>query len=352
MNSTFLLAALLLTTQNPTDNPPRFTAKPTAVRNGNAVRIEFAVSRATDVAVFIEDAAGKVLRHLVAGVLGSNPPSPLRPGLSQSVEWDGLADYGKPAGPGPFRVRVALGLGAEYDRDVLNDTQSLSRICSIAAGPDGMLYMITRIGTSGPNWKGCRLIAFNRDGTYARTILPPPAGLDRDQWTKLGAMPITVGGKEVPIVLDLRDRRLTGFDLAGGWNNLGEAGPDLALTPDGHAVTLQEHGGMALIHLGPAKQREPLAGPKLLPDESTSTFHTDKRSFIAVSGDGRHAYFTGIAPRRAFSGAPAKIRPAVYRAKLPERTPVEVFFGDPDQAGNDASHLAVEVGGLSTDGRG
>ena len=352
MSSTLLLAALLLPAQASTEIPPGFTAKPTAVRTGTAVRIEFAVSRATDVAVFIEDGAGKVVRHLVAGVLGSNPPPPLRSGLRQSVEWDGLADYGKPAGPGPFRVRVALGLGAEYDRDVLNDTQSLSRICALAVGPDGTLYMITRIGTSGPNWKGSRLIAFNRDGTYARTVLPPPAGLSKDQWTKLGALPITVEGKEVPIVLDLRDRRLTGFDVAGNWNNIGEAGPDLAVTPDGHAVTLQENGSVALIHLDPAKQREPLAGPRLLPDEPASTFHTDKRSFIAVSGDGRHAYFTGIAPRRAYSGAPAKIHPAVYRVKLPERTPVEVFFGDPEQAGNDAAHLAVEVGGLSTDGRG
>jgi len=55
------------------------------------------------VAVFVEDAKGEVVRHLVAGALGDNPPPPLKPGLSQSLEWDGKADYGKPAGTGPFR---------------------------------------------------------------------------------------------------------------------------------------------------------------------------------------------------------------------------------------------------------
>ncbi|HOX08471.1 MAG TPA: hypothetical protein PK280_18895, partial [Planctomycetota bacterium] len=71
--------------------PPTFTKKPTAARAGDKVTVEFAVDRETDVAVFIEDGAGKVVRHLVAGVLGKNPPPPLKPGLAQSVEWDGKA---------------------------------------------------------------------------------------------------------------------------------------------------------------------------------------------------------------------------------------------------------------------
>jgi hypothetical protein len=57
----------------------------------------------------------------VAGVLGKNPPPPLQPGLAQSIEWDGRADWGRLAGAGPFRVRVALGLGAKYDRVVVGD---------------------------------------------------------------------------------------------------------------------------------------------------------------------------------------------------------------------------------------
>lgn len=74
---------------------PLFTAKPTASRTGDRVRIEFAVNRETDVAVAIEDAAGKVVRHLAAGLLGNNPPKPFKAGsLAQSLEWDGKGDYG------------------------------------------------------------------------------------------------------------------------------------------------------------------------------------------------------------------------------------------------------------------
>jgi hypothetical protein len=53
------------------------------------VKIEFAADRETDVAVYVEDAASKVVRHLAAGMLGKNPPAPLKAGaLEQSLEWD------------------------------------------------------------------------------------------------------------------------------------------------------------------------------------------------------------------------------------------------------------------------
>ncbi len=48
---------------------PRFVAKPVATKSDEQVKIEFAVSERTDVAVFIEDAHGRIVRHLVAGVL-------------------------------------------------------------------------------------------------------------------------------------------------------------------------------------------------------------------------------------------------------------------------------------------
>src|SRR5581483_2436263 len=84
---------------------PGFTRKPTAVRSGDRLKIEFAVDRATDVAVTIEDDRGKIVRHLAGGVRGKNPPEPRRPNaLAQALEWDGQDDLGKPAAGGPFRV--------------------------------------------------------------------------------------------------------------------------------------------------------------------------------------------------------------------------------------------------------
>ena len=41
----------------------------------------------------------------------------------------------EPAGGGPFKVRVALGLGAKYDKVLIEDPRSLGSIRSLAAGP-------------------------------------------------------------------------------------------------------------------------------------------------------------------------------------------------------------------------
>src|SRR5689334_21625417 len=114
----FIVPALVLVlltclTAQGSEPTATFTKRPVATKTGDRVKIEFAVNRETDVSVFIEDSASKTIRHLVAGVLGKNPPAPLKPNsLDQSIEWDGKADWGKPAGAGPFKVRVALGLGA------------------------------------------------------------------------------------------------------------------------------------------------------------------------------------------------------------------------------------------------
>src|SRR6185369_18032005 len=98
-----MLASAILSSSVAADAPPAFTKKPTAVKAGDMVKIEFTVDRETDVAVHVEDADGKTVRHLAGGVLGKNPPEPLKPNaLAQSLEWDGKADYGKPAAGGPF----------------------------------------------------------------------------------------------------------------------------------------------------------------------------------------------------------------------------------------------------------
>ncbi|KPJ70717.1 MAG: hypothetical protein AMS14_10130 [Planctomycetes bacterium DG_20] len=173
---------------------PAFTKKPVAVREGDRVRIEFAVSRETDVSVYIEDQSGKVVRHLVAGVLGKNPPAPLKPNaLAQTVEWDGKADWGKPAGPGPFKVRVALGLSAKYDREVIADPMSIGGVQAMAAGPDGTLYAVVGAGAGVPNWSSQRLVALNRDGTFQRTLIPPPSTVSREQIEALGGIPVEAG---------------------------------------------------------------------------------------------------------------------------------------------------------------
>ncbi|MHC4916407.1 MAG: hypothetical protein ACYTGB_13040, partial [Planctomycetota bacterium] len=354
MNSktpTIVLTALCLSTA--LAGEARFSRKPTAQKNGGKVVISFAVSAPTDAAVFVEDAKGRVVRHLAAGVLGPKAPEPFRPGLSQSIAWDGKADWGKPAPAGPFKVRVALGLGARYDKVLVGDPMAIGNVKGLAAGPDGTLYVVVGAGQAVPNWPSQRLVALNRDGTFQRTLIPPPAGAGRERIEALGGTPVKVGGRDVPAVLSIMNRRNTALSFYDGM----AAAPDgrllinCRLHPSGHGFAR-----VGVIDVSGKKPLPALLGPALFPKFPKASF-TGKgyvsvnRAGIAASGDGRHVYFSGVNPVRLWGGH-KKRWSAVFRAKLPERTGVAPFFGNPDEPGSDETRLGTRLGGLATDGKG
>jgi len=94
----------------------RFTSEPRVSRHGKGYLISFAVKKPVDVTIGIINDKGKVVRHLASGVLGENPPSPLKPdSLSQSIFWDGRDDYGKESPHGKYTVRICLGLKPTFD---------------------------------------------------------------------------------------------------------------------------------------------------------------------------------------------------------------------------------------------
>ncbi|MHC4916476.1 MAG: YncE family protein, partial [Planctomycetota bacterium] len=317
--------------------PSAFTRKPTAAKANGKVRIEFAVNRETDVAVYVENSAGKTVRHLVAGVLGKNAPAPLKPGLAQSVAWDLRDDRGRPAKGGPFKVRVALGLNAKFDRVLIGDRQALGGVRALAAAPDGTLYVFTGFGAHVPNYDGLQVMAFGRDGKYVRTVLPPPAGTAPEDWKGLGGTAVKLDTGPAPVVLSMQGRRF--FDLVVGRKSAAAvtpggqvlvAGSDLAaITPEGKAAWGKLHG------------------PVLLPKERRSSLHW--HAGLAVSPDGASAYVTGL---RATSTGSSPGLPAVYRVGLPGRGPAEVFFGDPKKPGKGESGLAAGPRGLAVDGEG
>src|SRR5262245_7847345 len=70
-----------------------FARKPVVTRAGDRVEISFTSRGWCDVTVAIEDAAGKIVRHLASGVLGPNAPEPLqRNTREQKIVWDGKDD--------------------------------------------------------------------------------------------------------------------------------------------------------------------------------------------------------------------------------------------------------------------
>jgi sugar lactone lactonase YvrE len=186
--------------------PPWFTRPPAAARAGEKWKIEFAVDRETDVAVFIENAQGQAIRHLAAGCLGKNAPAPLQSNsLSQFVEWDGLADYARPAGAGPFQVRVALGTRPVFQEMIGDDPSDLGPIRSMAVGPNGELYVFHLFGQIHPDDNGAGIVVFNRAGRYVRTIMPYPATLPDERLKGIRRLELP-DGRKVPYLYQIETR--------------------------------------------------------------------------------------------------------------------------------------------------
>lgn len=178
--SASVMASLLLALAGPlmvsramgVDQGPVFAAKPVVSKDGDKVKVNFAVSAATDVEVAVVGQDGKVARHLAAGVLGGTnaPPPPLKSGLVQALDWDGKDDFGKPADGAPFKVRVRVGMGVKFGRMIGEDPYTFGTIDSIAIDEDGKLYMTAFLGDC--NQYAQVLRVFGPDGQYRRTLIP------------------------------------------------------------------------------------------------------------------------------------------------------------------------------------
>ncbi|MHC4915843.1 MAG: hypothetical protein ACYTGB_10160 [Planctomycetota bacterium] len=328
--------------------PPRFTRKPTATRTNGKVRIEFAVDRETDVAVFVDGADGKVVRHLVAGVLGKNPPSPLKPGLAQSITWDGKADYGREAKGGPFKARVALGVGAKYDKVLISNYQSIKGVSSLGVGPDGTVYCITTQG--GSAWSGPQILAYNRDGTYKRSVTPFSTDHPEDKVKAFGVF--QRHDRPAPLV---HSHRLGLTPMPSPPRK-----SVMAVTPDGKALLwltggTRFHRTVRISAVGTDSSAiwpHP-SSPGFMQSTTSSGGKARAESYsirpmLAISSDGKHAYVSGL--RAKYNGK--TVIPAVYRAPLPSRGPAELFFGHESKTGKDSAHLGGNAPGLAVDGKG
>jgi hypothetical protein len=166
---------------------PSFVKKPTATRDGDRTTVDFTVDRNTDVAVTVEDAKGKVVRHLVAGVLGKNPPEPLKPNsLAQSLVWDGKDDSGKAVAGKGFTVRVRLGLKPQFGDFLLHNPDASGEVSAVAVGPEGALYLFHKDGTANGNMGGHKVKVYTRDGKHKKVLVPFPADLDAKKLKGVG----------------------------------------------------------------------------------------------------------------------------------------------------------------------
>ena len=142
MRQFFLSVCLVIFVSAPAHAQPAFVKKPTAIRIDGLTRIDFTVDRATDVAVTIENANGKIIRHLAGGVLGKNAPEPLKSDtLAQSLSWDGKDDFGK------FLLKTLVADGVNV-RSVERTANAMTGMLYINVTPDGQR---TFFGSRGAN---------------------------------------------------------------------------------------------------------------------------------------------------------------------------------------------------------
>ncbi len=152
------------------EKQPAFESKPEVKLSGSSAQIGFEVNTFTDVAVWIEDAKGERIRHLAAGMLGGNPPAPLKKdSLKQSLVWDYLDDFGKKAPAGQYKVKVGVGSKAVLDKEI-GRNETPKGINGLAVGPDGSIYTI---GGIRDEWTD--IMKFDRNGKFLSMLLPPPA---------------------------------------------------------------------------------------------------------------------------------------------------------------------------------
>lgn len=162
-----------------------FAKAPEARRDGKAVRVSFALAKPSDVEVAVLDADGKVVRHLAAGVLGAknDPPPPLAPGLRQDLAWDGKDDGGDDAKNGPFRFRVRAGTRVSFGKLIGHDPATGSVTSMPYRAPvnglvctdkgELVVKIMSSLGSHGNSglWPW-HLRLFDAKGKYVKTFLP------------------------------------------------------------------------------------------------------------------------------------------------------------------------------------
>jgi hypothetical protein len=370
-------AAVLATGENPIgDRQEReevfeFTQKPTVTKQGDKVIIAFASKGKCDATVAIVGPDGKIVRHLASGVLGKNAPWPFKQdSLSQSLEWDGRDDVGKPA-PAGCKVKVALGLKPELDKlfASANNQSGVQNPATFGYGINGYSMGLTVDKDGGLYVIGHRLVMrYSRDGKYERTLLPPPATVATPEKFSGPGLSVqeTVWGDKV-IAQRSSWGAFTEFSQNEDMGNLNSVyGP--ALGPDGRLAVTYMRGynkptilvlfnkdgsvppGSAMNFAGFDGYEEALFGP---PADGNKFRATGYAHHMAASPDGEWLYIGMVGHsvcriRWKDVNGPSMAKPGIGdRRQTPlvdKLIVLETFKGVRNKSGNDNEHFGVPAG--------
>jgi hypothetical protein len=320
--------------------------EPSVSQTDDTVTIVFTPRAHCDVTVAVEDARGRIVRHLAAGVLGPSAPPPLIPDqLRQKIVWDGKNDQGRYIDDRQgYVVRVSLGLQAVFERLLFRSPKR--RIQKepplIQAAADGVYVFQGRVTD--------RLTVFDHAGEYRRTVYPFPArhlaSFAALHWHSAppdGPRVALKEGFHQATLLSSGDN--AGFDETGvdrhGQDRLfphADAASFMTLhTPPAAPKPVLTLGKLSLNRFasdGSAADDIPLRGPAVTvahPTDRQATPLIARRA--AVAPDGRHLYLTAFRlPDGAAASAPRAPAwlPAVYRVNLDSDAKPALWIGNPD----------------------
>ncbi len=301
-----------------------FSSEPKVSSAGGKKVISFSVKSATDVEVAILDAGGKVVRHLAAGRLGGAkpPPAPLKAGLSQTIEWDGKDDYGKPA-PGA-KVRVRLGLEPEFSHFVGFDPARHGGVCGLGCSPGGELYVMYHCAGPGHHYTSMAIKAYDPAGNYLRTIMPYPAGLKPEERAGVRWFEFKDGGAPAPLVYYAHSRVMYPQVGSGARHNM-MVRPDGRICFATHPFDSPSVSARRIVTLGAdGTFGKDLLGPQVGPAGWLLT---------ALSPDGETIYVSAGRGRKG----PVN---AVFRTSFGASGLPSVFVGDAATAGDGPAQLS------------
>jgi hypothetical protein len=358
--------------------PFEFARKPKLTRKGDRITISFEARAFSDVTIAIEDANGRIVRHLASGVLGPNAPKPFRKNSrKQAVVWDGKNDAGRYIDDKESHtVRVSLGLAPRFERTLfwVPKRRASKHPPQMAAAPEGV-YVYD--GGQGMD----ELILYDRNGEYLRTVYPFPAGKVKAA-KGLAWHTFPQDGKRLPLKTNfLQCTMLTSGTNA--WNtqtfdrkrdayrSVVGAGNNAHYGMYGGAATAMDlrAGRIALVHkalnrLGSDGTTAglPLGGPKTFLTARASRRHMGSPSpgSVALSPDGKTLYLTGYifgriqrATQDIQKLADCRSIPVLMRMSMEGAKEPEVLVGslDVNAAGSGPRQLKVPAS-VATDSKG